>query len=1555
MMIMKNMVLKQGDCSFVVHHLTGEDLDYQGAFPEALKTIAMDHIRQQRKVLMIGHSEKPCSLYDNPQHYPKLFPWLFPYGTGGIGNSLMQKKLSEKEHKKQLLMYYDKRFQTDQYFPFIAFNHAQIKDSTSGGYLLADKKSFDNITKRLLNIDLDVLGSLSTRLKAGEHVVPETDKEKDCYKVMLDLDHVAAKVQGSMTNKKYMRNQIWSLTASKGAPSWYITLSPADIKHPICLYYASNNETFNPDLPLGDDCVRMIAHNPVAGARFFHYMIETFIKHVLGVGANHKGLYGDISAYYGTVEQQGRLTLHLHMLLWILNSLTPQEIRDRIMNKDSEFQKKIVSYLESVHVGEFQTGTHAEVNYNVDIASVDRSYIDPTKVLPTPPVKKCDDKNCSECEKCIANDKWWSDYYTTVDDILLRSNMHTCSGQKTDEKKKQKKTDKKKKSKSKKDKEETDITYGCLSNKYGTCKARFPRNIVSETMIDPETGALLMKKHEQWMNTVTPMVSYLVRSNTDVTSLLSGTAIKAVIAYISDYITKSSLKTYMLFDAILGVFEKNSEYLGGKAEQHEMARKLIIQIVNCLTGKLEIGGPMACMYLLGHPDHYTNVQFKTFYWRSFVREVRQAWNIDTDESPDKIAMVTNKGNIIGLSNTSDYQHRPPTFVDMNLYDWICLATKQKRKQKLSEWIEKETDEDRAFINDDEEDELDVIGDSTSEDIQFVDDDGDKDEFDNSDGWLVDDNENDEGNILYKLLNNMSDASKINNSAADELNLEDGKPTVEQDEKWHSFISSHPQFATHQVTICSNDKAKIPDFIGGTLPRSDKGDREYYCCVMLTLFKPWRTGQNLKTEDQSWDDAFSEFNFTDHQKRLMLFFNIRYDCLDARDDFAAQRAYDHSTNDSNPYSQEMSDKLDELRDERQNMLDDDLCIDLGDIDESGPQGKNDLIRKRNMQEMENVVTHAGWLDTCADGILDLVDKTPVIPEIHKDGAIWRKEVLAKKKEAIDNKRKHMKSTPTEETAEDTKIFTAYDTAEVIDMSYLLKEFQADEQSIQDIIDSTVKEYQLNKEQERAFRIVANHASRRSGEQLKMYLGGMGGTGKSQVIKALKSFFEKRNEAHRMIILAPTGTAAALLGGFTYHSILGINPGMSGKQSEYDKIRENLRGVEYIFIDEVSMISCHDMYRICARLTKTYNVHEKPFGGMNMIFAGDFAQLPPAKGQAPLYSHNIHTSIQARMGVKQQEATIGKALWHQVTTVVILRQNMRQKTQSEEDAKFRTALENMRYKACTDDDIAFLKTRVAGKGPNKPKLSAKRFKNVAIITAWNAHKDVLNQLGSDQFAKDNRQILTDFYSIDTLTASMPDASKCKPTARSIKIYNAGIITPKLQEELWNLPPGATEHIPGKLSLCIGLPIMIRNNDATELCMTKGQEGFVAGWTTIHGPQNQLCLDTLFVKLSNPPSNVKFEGLPENIVPLTAMSHTVKCYLSDDTIIMINRKQINILPNFSMTDFASQGKTRPDNPVHVNNCNGHQAVYTCLSRSATAAGTIIVQAFSDIKDYWWLYWSS
>ena len=61
----------------------------------------------------------------------------------------------------------------------------------------------------------------------------------------------------------------------------------------------------------------MIYHMISHCAHFFDFMVNSFIQHVLGVGTSHKGVYGNTSAYYGTVEQQGCLTLHLHLLLWI--------------------------------------------------------------------------------------------------------------------------------------------------------------------------------------------------------------------------------------------------------------------------------------------------------------------------------------------------------------------------------------------------------------------------------------------------------------------------------------------------------------------------------------------------------------------------------------------------------------------------------------------------------------------------------------------------------------------------------------------------------------------------------------------------------------------------------------------------------------------------------------------------------------------------------------------------------------------------------------------------------------------------------------------------------------------------------------------------------------------------------------------------------------------------------------------------------------------------------------------------------------------------------------
>ncbi|KAJ3753329.1 P-loop containing nucleoside triphosphate hydrolase protein, partial [Lentinula raphanica] len=155
-------------------------------------------------------------------------------------------------------------------------------------------------------------------------------------------------------------------------------------------------------------------------------------------------------------------------------------------------------------------------------------------------------------------------------------------------------------------------------------------------------------------------------------------------------------------------------------------------------------------------------------------------------------------------------------------------------------------------------------------------------------------------------------------------------------------------------------------------------------------------------------------------------------------------------------------------------------------------------------------------------------------------------------------------------------------EICDRSYFDK-LGIDYGSIKEGTENIIKQFNLNSEQERAFRIIAHHSVGPCTDSLKMYIGGMGGTGKSQVIKALLEFFTLQQRRYAVIVVAPTGNAAALLGGSTYHYLLGIN----GKFEEtpistMSEVASRLNGIEYIILDEVSMVSCLEMYRISERL-------------------------------------------------------------------------------------------------------------------------------------------------------------------------------------------------------------------------------------------------------------------------------------------------------------------------------------------------------------------------------------
>src|ERR1700728_1611209 len=829
-----------------------------------------------------------------------------------------------------------------------------------------------------------------------------------------------------------------------------------------------------------------------------------FIKHVLGVGQNHPGLYGKTSAYYATVEQQGRLTLHLHMLLWILNSLSPQEIRDKIMDPNSDFQKKIVEYLESVHVGEFMTGTMDEVKEQVDENMKVEEHRDPTQTLPAAPPEPTD-CNCNKCESCESTTNWWQNFKNTVDDLILRSNVHKCRTSIPADEKKQKKE-----------------RRGCI-NKYGNRKARFPRQIFEKTEIDPKTGALNIKKGESWINTLTPIVTFLLRCNSDITSLLSGTAIKAIVAYISDYVTKPGLKTYTIFDTIRSVFDKSSEMLAGAQKGKDKARSLLTKIVNALTAKLEIGGPMASLYLLGNPDHYTNQKFVVFYWKSYVTAVLKAWKQDSDVQSDKVILLKNvDGEYIVLSTVDDYIYRPYELSDKSLYEWIQISSRSKRTKAEQKKFQSQKHEDvkpPAVFQSNEE--------------------------------VVTDFESD----------------------SDDLKC-DQAPEKEEVQGKYAFLQNHPLYETHHVSI-SRSKNLVPNFAGGPLPRCDRGDREYHCTTLLTLFKPWRHGKNLKEDDQSWDEAFTNYKFTPRQTELMKFFNIHYECNDTRDDYSKLLKQKNATDGVFPHWFRADDN-DDFDGDNHGDGGDFIVHEEYDADQYTSIGKKDQQRIEQMVEIQKIVTSAGWLDQCPDGppSMDFAEiECEELPPSQWDAAVQGKcqQVLAERNKAL----------PAQSGKQTSKDPNQND-VQIVDRSYLQKNFKAQSESAQKLIEDVVDKFELTSDQERAFRIVANHAVSPGSEQLMMYVGGMGGTGKSQVIKALMEFYKSRNESHRFVVLAPTGTAAALLHGSTYHSFLGVpidgQTAFRNETTNNAQVKTRLDGVEYIFLDEVSMVACNDNYKI-----------------------------------------------------------------------------------------------------------------------------------------------------------------------------------------------------------------------------------------------------------------------------------------------------------------------------------------------------------------------------------------
>lgn len=129
---------------------------------------------------------------------------------------------------------------------------------------------------------------------------------------------------------------------------------------------------------------------------------------------------------------------------------------------------------------------------------------------------------------------------------------------------------------------------------------------------------------------------------------------------------------------------------------------------------------------------------------------------------------------------------------------------------------------------------------------------------------------------------------------------------------------------------------------------------------------------------------------------------------------------------------------------------------------------------------------------------------------------------------------------------------------------------------------------------------------------VFLTGEPGAGKTHTINSFVSYL--RSHDIEPAITASTGIAATHIGGMTIHSWSGIGIKERLTPYELDKIASSehtakrIRRTKILIIDEISMLGPETLSMVDA-VCREVKQSTLPFGGLQVVFVGDFFQLPP----------------------------------------------------------------------------------------------------------------------------------------------------------------------------------------------------------------------------------------------------------------------------------------------------------------------------------------------------------
>ena len=301
-----------------------------------------ENCSEEDTVYMIPRGSKPASEYSNPNLLFGIFPTLFPYGCGALEDSSRPVKLDFREHLRYLLSIADRRFEEHHSFIFVVFNILQRRTACFHARLMTSRPHFQQSAQLLESLSSADIAAALDSISKGTSMRFTDPRVKS---LMQHIKVVGGHVMGSAYSRSTLRTKIHSLCFNVGLLSLFVTINPADIHSPVALYFAGVDLDLDKILPerlaTSYDRAKIIANHPVSTAKFFNCLINNILKCLI-----QGDVVGPVKAHFGTVESQGRGSLHFHLLIWLNHEFTPAQLKEKI--QDEDFRRKLLDYLEDI-------------------------------------------------------------------------------------------------------------------------------------------------------------------------------------------------------------------------------------------------------------------------------------------------------------------------------------------------------------------------------------------------------------------------------------------------------------------------------------------------------------------------------------------------------------------------------------------------------------------------------------------------------------------------------------------------------------------------------------------------------------------------------------------------------------------------------------------------------------------------------------------------------------------------------------------------------------------------------------------------------------------------------------------------------------------------------------------------------------------------------------------------------------------------------------------------------------------------------------------------------